>query len=134
MGFFWHVKVWNVSCIYLHIVAHNTVSHTSNSLTRTYAVDLVPDVWATNYCVHSWTWGNHYCVRMGIEQLMHAKLWYFFKIAHFMQAKSSSSLWNTGYVPIAEYGSEYLKSRKDQEACKPVRLLYSDGNHYDLLV
>lgn len=42
--------------------------------------------------------------------------------------------WGTGYIPIAEYGSEYTKPGKDRKARKPVRLLYNGSNHYDLLI
>ncbi|KAJ7566853.1 hypothetical protein O6H91_02G121400 [Diphasiastrum complanatum] len=42
--------------------------------------------------------------------------------------------WRLGYIPIAEYGSEFTKSGKDRKPRKPVRLLYSGGNHYDLLI
>ncbi|EPS61751.1 hypothetical protein M569_13046, partial [Genlisea aurea] len=35
-----------------------------------------------------------------------------------------------GFIPIQEYGSEF---RKRSETSKPVRLLYSGKNHYDLL-
>ncbi|KAH7288989.1 hypothetical protein KP509_31G052500 [Ceratopteris richardii] len=42
--------------------------------------------------------------------------------------------WGSGFVPIAEYGLEYTKITKDKAAFKPVRLLYSGGNHYDLLI
>lgn len=52
-----------------------------------------------------------------------------------LEARRSGSLLGTGFVPIAEYGLEFLKQpTKEQEASKPVRLLYSGSNHYDLLV
>ena len=38
------------------------------------------------------------------------------------------------YVPYVYYGTEYLAQTKQQPAKKPVCLLYSRGNHYDLLV
>lgn len=44
------------------------------------------------------------------------------------------SRWGIGFVPIAEYGFEFLKPTKEQPAHKPVRLLYSGSNHYDLLI
>lgn len=50
------------------------------------------------------------------------------------ETKRSGSKWGSGFVPIAEYGSEFLKATKGQEARKPVRLLFSGSNHYDLLV
>ncbi len=40
----------------------------------------------------------------------------------------------TGFIPIAEYRSEFMKPAKNRKACKPVRLLYSGSNHYDLLI
>ncbi len=44
-----------------------------------------------------------------------------------------------GFVPIVYYGSDYGKATaggegKAKKAKKPVHLLYSKGNHYDLLV
>jgi hypothetical protein len=38
-----------------------------------------------------------------------------------------------GVIPIAEYGSEFGKASKGGKPRKPVRLLYSGKNHYDLL-
>lgn len=40
----------------------------------------------------------------------------------------------SGFIPIAEYGAEFRKGSKNRKARKVVRLLYSGGNHYDLLV
>jgi hypothetical protein len=42
--------------------------------------------------------------------------------------------WGTGFIPIAEYRSEFMKPAKNRKACKPIRLLYSGSNHYDLLI
>eukprot|EP00246_Nothoceros_aenigmaticus_P015638 TRINITY_DN6627_c0_g1_i3.p1 TRINITY_DN6627_c0_g1~~TRINITY_DN6627_c0_g1_i3.p1 ORF type:complete len:241 (+),score=33.67 TRINITY_DN6627_c0_g1_i3:112-834(+) len=42
--------------------------------------------------------------------------------------------WGSGFIPIAEYGSEFTKASKDRKARKPVRLLYNGSNHYDLLI
>lgn len=39
-----------------------------------------------------------------------------------------------GYVPIVKYGEEFEVARKGRKARKPVKLLYSSGNHYDLLL
>ena len=40
-----------------------------------------------------------------------------------------------GFVPIVYYGTEFLKPKKEGvKLKKPVHLLYSKGNHYDLLV
>lgn len=42
--------------------------------------------------------------------------------------------WGNGFIPIAEYGSEFSKQSKKGKQRMPVRLLYSGKNHYDLLV
>lgn len=42
--------------------------------------------------------------------------------------------WGSGYIPIAEYGSEFGKAAKKGKPRQAVRLLYSGKNHYDLLV
>lgn len=42
------------------------------------------------------------------------------------EAESRGS--GSGFHTIAEFGTEFKKKRK------PVRLLYSQGNHYDLLL
>lgn len=39
-----------------------------------------------------------------------------------------------GYVPIQRYGEQYSKPGKSWKRRRPVRLLYSGGNHYDLLI
>ena len=39
-----------------------------------------------------------------------------------------------GFIPIQKYGEQYTKATKDRARRRPVRLLYSNGNHYDLLV
>lgn len=39
-----------------------------------------------------------------------------------------------GVIPIAEYGVEFIKGGKNVKPRKPVRLLYSGKNHYDLLL
>jgi hypothetical protein len=39
-----------------------------------------------------------------------------------------------GFSPIQKYGEQYAKPGKDRPRRRPVRLLYSSGNHYDLLV
>lgn len=38
------------------------------------------------------------------------------------------------YQPIQKYGQQFAKSRKGHKARRAVRLLYTGGNHYDLLV
>ncbi|KAJ8899711.1 hypothetical protein K2173_019410 [Erythroxylum novogranatense] len=42
--------------------------------------------------------------------------------------------WSSGFIPIAEYGSEFCKGSMKRKPRKVVRLLYSGKNHYDLLV
>ncbi|KDP24496.1 hypothetical protein JCGZ_25060 [Jatropha curcas] len=42
--------------------------------------------------------------------------------------------WGSGFIPIAEYGTEFRKGSKNGKPRKVVRLLYSGKNHYDLLV
>ncbi|QDZ19378.1 OTU-like cysteine protease [Chloropicon primus] len=39
-----------------------------------------------------------------------------------------------GFVPYVYYGTEYLRETAKGKVKKPVNLLYSKGNHYDLLV
>ncbi|KAI4303797.1 hypothetical protein MLD38_039390 [Melastoma candidum] len=41
--------------------------------------------------------------------------------------------WGSGFIPIAEYGSEFRKGSRNRKKVS-VRLLYSGRNHYDLLV
>ncbi|KAL3676406.1 hypothetical protein R1sor_026354 [Riccia sorocarpa] len=50
------------------------------------------------------------------------------------EAKQGGRWGSGGYIPIAEYGSEYKNPGKDRKGRKPVRLLYSGRNHYDLLL
>ena len=39
-----------------------------------------------------------------------------------------------GFVPFVKYGEEFEVARKGRKERKPVKLLYSAGNHYDLLL
>eukprot|EP00252_Welwitschia_mirabilis_P001607 TRINITY_DN1150_c0_g1_i1.p1 TRINITY_DN1150_c0_g1~~TRINITY_DN1150_c0_g1_i1.p1 ORF type:complete len:147 (-),score=22.52 TRINITY_DN1150_c0_g1_i1:107-547(-) len=39
-----------------------------------------------------------------------------------------------GFIPIAEYGKEFVKPKNGTKGRKPVRILYSGSNHYDLLI
>ena len=39
-----------------------------------------------------------------------------------------------GFVPIAKYGEEFQVAKKGRKERKPVKLLYSGSNHYDLLL
>ncbi|KAK1426973.1 hypothetical protein QVD17_15655 [Tagetes erecta] len=42
--------------------------------------------------------------------------------------------YGSGFIPIAEYGADFGKGSKQGKPKKPVKLLYSGSNHYDLLV
>ncbi|THG17354.1 hypothetical protein TEA_018333 [Camellia sinensis var. sinensis] len=42
--------------------------------------------------------------------------------------------WGSGFIPIAEYGTEFRKGSRKGKSRKVVRLVYSGKNHYDLLV
>ncbi|XVE98713.1 hypothetical protein REPUB_Repub03eG0131600 [Reevesia pubescens] len=42
--------------------------------------------------------------------------------------------WGSGFIPIAEYGSEFRKGSRKGKPRKVVKLFYSCRNHYDLLV
>ena len=39
-----------------------------------------------------------------------------------------------GFVPIVKYGEEFEAGRTGKTPRSPVKLLYSGGNHYDLLL
>lgn len=39
-----------------------------------------------------------------------------------------------GFTPIQKYGETYSKSRNNYKKRRPLRLLYTNGNHYDLLI
>ncbi|EIE25014.1 cysteine proteinase [Coccomyxa subellipsoidea C-169] len=39
-----------------------------------------------------------------------------------------------GYIPIVKYGEEFAEPKKGRKPRAPVKLLYSSGNHYDLLL
>ncbi|CAN6471427.1 unnamed protein product [Victoria cruziana] len=55
-------------------------------------------------------------------------------IVYIPEHEHTRGIWSSGFIPIAEYGAEFAKSSKKGTARKPVRLLYSGRNHYDLLV
>ncbi|GKE28050.1 OTU domain-containing protein, partial [Tanacetum coccineum] len=42
--------------------------------------------------------------------------------------------YGSGFIPVAEYGADFAKASGKGKAKKAVRLLYSERNHYDLLV
>lgn len=54
--------------------------------------------------------------------------------AFLMNEQHRAGGWGGGYIPIAEYGSEFGKAAKKGKPRQAVRLLYSGKNHYDLLV
>ncbi|CAL8462045.1 g1576 [Coccomyxa elongata] len=39
-----------------------------------------------------------------------------------------------GFIPIVKYGEEFAEAKKGKRPRQPVKLLYSSGNHYDLLL
>ncbi|CAG9462759.1 unnamed protein product [Pedinophyceae sp. YPF-701] len=43
---------------------------------------------------------------------------------------------STGFVPVQKYGEQFAKAAKDgsRKARRPVRLVFTGGNHYDLLL
>lgn len=52
----------------------------------------------------------------------------------YLSSEDSNLSGSTKYQPIQKYGQQYAKARKDHKGRRPVRLLYTGGNHYDLLV
>uniref|UniRef100_A0A0D6R5W0 Ubiquitin thioesterase OTU n=1 Tax=Araucaria cunninghamii TaxID=56994 RepID=A0A0D6R5W0_ARACU len=55
-------------------------------------------------------------------------------IVYIPESEAKQGKWGTGFIPIAEYGVEFMKPSKQSKARKPVRILYSGGKHYDLLI
>ncbi|MED6167345.1 OVARIAN TUMOR DOMAIN-containing deubiquitinating enzyme 3 [Stylosanthes scabra] len=55
-------------------------------------------------------------------------------IVYIPEHEHRGSGWGSGFIPIAEYGSEFIKGARNRNPRKPVRLLYSGKNHYDLLL
>ena len=39
-----------------------------------------------------------------------------------------------GFRVLIKFGDQYTKRTKERKARAPVRLLYTGGNHYDLLI
>ncbi|KAK4268655.1 hypothetical protein QN277_025275 [Acacia crassicarpa] len=66
------------------------------------------------------------------ELLVLSKLCKQLIIVYIPEHEHRGSGWGSGFIPIAEYGSEFKKSRNSKHK-KVVRLLYSGKNHYDLL-
>ncbi|XP_031485907.1 OVARIAN TUMOR DOMAIN-containing deubiquitinating enzyme 3 [Nymphaea colorata] len=76
---------------------------------------------------HSNFWGGE------SELLVLSKLCCQPVIVYIPEHEHTRGIWSSGFIPIAEYGTEFAKSSKKGKARKPVRLLYSGRNHYDLL-
>ncbi|XVE62009.1 hypothetical protein DITRI_Ditri06bG0084400 [Diplodiscus trichospermus] len=55
-------------------------------------------------------------------------------VVYIPEHEHSKGGWGSGFIPIAEYGSEFRKGSRERKPRKVVRLLYSGRNHYDLLV
>ncbi|OIV89606.1 hypothetical protein TanjilG_15801 [Lupinus angustifolius] len=85
---------------------------------------------------------RRYCQRIGrpdfwggeSELLVLSKLCKQPVIVYIPEHEHRGSGWGSGFIPIAEYGSEFGKVSRNMKPRKPVRLLYSGRNHYDLLV
>ncbi|KAK7287098.1 hypothetical protein RIF29_00136 [Crotalaria pallida] len=86
---------------------------------------------------------KRYCQRIGrpdfwggeSELLVLSKLCKQPIIVYIPEHEHRGTSWgSSGFIPIAEYGSEFGKVSKNLKPRKPVRLLYSGKNHYDLLV
>ncbi|KAJ6798654.1 OTU domain-containing protein [Iris pallida] len=68
------------------------------------------------------------------ELLVLSKLCHQPIIVYIPEHEHSTRTWGDGFIPIAEYGSQFSKKSKKEKQRMPVRLLYSGKNHYDLLV
>ncbi|KAK9289960.1 hypothetical protein L1049_008122 [Liquidambar formosana] len=85
---------------------------------------------------------KRYCERIGrpdfwggeSELLVLSKLCHQPIIVYIPEHEHTKGGWGSGFIPIAEYGSEFGKGLKKGKPRKVVRLLYSGRNHYDLLV
>lgn len=57
------------------------------------------------------------------------------RLTHYLPLNSSSPAprFAAGYSPLYKVGEKFAKAGKDWKKRKPVKLLYSNGNHYDLL-
>ncbi|XP_028770530.1 OTU domain-containing protein At3g57810-like [Neltuma alba] len=54
-------------------------------------------------------------------------------IVYIPEHEHRGSGWGSGFIAIAEYGSDFKKKTRNSKPKKVVRLLYSGKNHYDLL-
>ncbi|WCJ28417.1 OVARIAN TUMOR DOMAIN-containing deubiquitinating enzyme 3 [Euphorbia peplus] len=85
---------------------------------------------------------KRYCQRIGrsdfwggeSELLVLSKLCNQPIIVYIPEREHSRGGRGSGFIPIAEYGTEFLKGGFRGKPRKAVRLLYSGKNHYDLLV
>lgn len=65
--------------------------------------------------------------RMGRVRLTH------YLSLYSLNSSSPAPRFGAGYSPLYKVGEKFAKSGKDWKKRKPVKLLYSNGNHYDLL-
>ncbi|KAI4353167.1 hypothetical protein L6164_002138 [Bauhinia variegata] len=85
---------------------------------------------------------KRYCQRIGrsdfwggeSELLVLSKLCKQPIVVYIPEHEHRRSGWGSGFIPIAEYGSEFRKGSRKGKPKAVVRLLYSGKNHYDLLV
>ncbi|KAK1377487.1 Ubiquitin thioesterase OTU1 [Heracleum sosnowskyi] len=85
---------------------------------------------------------KRYCQRIGrsdfwggeSELLVLSKLCHQPIIVYIPEHEHAKGGRGSGFIPIAEYGTDYGKASWTGKAKKAVRLLYSGKNHYDLLV
>lgn len=68
------------------------------------------------------------------ELLVLSKLCHQPIVVYIPEQEHNLRTWGDGFIPIAEYGSEFSKKSKKEKQRMPVRLLYSGNNHYDLLI
>ncbi|XP_020691227.1 OTU domain-containing protein At3g57810 [Dendrobium catenatum] len=84
---------------------------------------------------------KRYCQRIGrsgfwggeSELLVLSRLCHQPIVVYIPVHEHSAATGSNGFIPIAEYGSEFKKPKKGK-ARMAVRLLYSSNNHYDLLI
>jgi len=84
---------------------------------------------------------NSYCRQMsspsfwgGIPEIMTlAKM---LKVPIYVYISREEQGTGSGYVPLTKHGEKFSKPSKDgsKKGRKPVRLLFTGGNHYDLLL
>ncbi|XP_028067399.1 OTU domain-containing protein At3g57810 isoform X1 [Camellia sinensis] len=85
---------------------------------------------------------KRYCQRIGrpdfwggeSELLVLSKLCCQPIIVYIPEHEHTKGGWGSGFIPIAEYGTEFRKGSRKGKSRKVVRLVYSGKNHYDLLV